>query len=211
MSIDTKQIIHIASEVVIIGSLTAFFINKTSKLSEQIDELSLKIQEQNNIIQQQNEIIQKHDNLILRLLNTVNVLVQENGKTTQQQCIVKQPDNKKVKEKIYLNIPVNQPLSKPKQKSTPLPQTIDSSKKVLIMLPTIQSTISTPVSSNFSRVEEINDDDVVDSSSAILDEEIEAELKELDEELDDEELDDEEIDENPRSRSAKLRIIEKIK
>ena len=33
MSIDTKQIIHIASKVVIIGSLSAFFISKTNKMS----------------------------------------------------------------------------------------------------------------------------------------------------------------------------------
>ena len=32
MSIDTKQIIHIASEVVIMGSITAFFLNKTNIL-----------------------------------------------------------------------------------------------------------------------------------------------------------------------------------
>ena len=163
MSIDTKQIIHIASEVVIIGSLSAFFISKTNKMSEQIDELSSKIQEQNNIIQQQNEIIQKHDNLILRLLNTVNLLIQENGNTQQPPPPEKKslniPSSKTENKPASKSLSVNKnakskPLSIPKP--TPLPQVIDSSKKVVIMMPTMQQL---PTQTSSSRVEEIIDEE----------------------------------------------------
>jgi hypothetical protein len=194
MSIDTKQIIHIASEVVIIGGITAFFVNKTNNLSEQIEELSCKLQQQNDVIQQQNEIIQNHDNLILKLLNTVNMLVQENEKSKgQQQCLVEpqkiqpkiiqpkiiQPkiiQPKIVQPKIEKNVKKNNPLN------IPLPQTINSSKQVLIMLPP-----SPQIKKSEIRVEEIIDDDentsnIPDNTSAILDEELEEELRELDNE-----------------------------
>ena len=197
MSIDTKQIIHIASEVVIIGGITAFFINKTNTLSDQIEELSCKLQQQNEIIQQQNEIIQNHDNLILKLLNTVNILVQENEKSKgQQQCLVEPPkivqpkivQPKIVQQKIVQQKIVQQKIEK-NVKNNPLniplpllPQTINSSKQVLIMLPP-----SPQIKKSEIRVEEIIDDDentsnIPDNTSAILDEELEEELRELDNE-----------------------------
>jgi hypothetical protein len=207
MSIDTKQIIHIASEVVIIGGITAFFVNKTNNLSEQIEELSCKLQQQNDVIQQQNEIIQNHDNLILKLLNTVNMLVQENEKSKgQQQCLVEpqkiqpkiiqpkiiqpkivqpkivQPKivQPKIEKNVKKNNPLNNNLNNPL--NIPLPQTINSSKQVLIMLPP-----SPQIKKSEIRVEEIIDDDentsnIPDNTSAILDEELEEELRELDNE-----------------------------
>jgi len=213
MSIDTKQIIHIASEVVIIGGITAFFVNKTNNLSEQIEELSCKLQQQNDVIQQQNEIIQNHDNLILKLLNTVNMLVQENEKSKgQQQCLVEPQKNQQkiiqpkivqpkiVQPKIEKNVKKNNPLNNNLNNNLnnklnnnlnnklnnplniPLPQTINSSKQVLIMLPP-----SPQIKKSEIRVEEIIDDDentsnIPDNTSAILDEELEEELRELDNE-----------------------------
>jgi hypothetical protein len=183
MSIDTKQIIHIASEVVIIGGITAFFINKTNSLSDQIEELCSTLQKQNDIIQQQSEIIQKHDNLILRLLNTVNILVQENENKSEQ-CPI-EPKNISIKTE-----------SKPSKKLSqnnlklPLPQTINSTKQVLIMIP---PQIKTENKID-NRVEEVIDDEnssnIVDNSSTILDEELEEELRELDNELEDEKVEE---------------------
>lgn len=204
MSIDTKQIIHIASEVVIIGGITAFFINKTNTLSDQIEELSCKLQQQNEIIQQQNEIIQNHDNLILKLLNTVGMLVQENenSKGQQQKCSVplQPPKNiTKNNDKSSKKIPLSKPLNTPSKPLPQLPQTINSRKQVLIMM-------SNPIKKDEikfedNRVEEIIDEDenasiIPDNTSAILDEELEEELRELDnEELDNELEEDEDDDE----------------
>jgi uncharacterized coiled-coil protein SlyX len=194
MSIDTKQIIHIASEVVIIGGITAFFINKTNTLSDQIEELSCKLQQQNDVIQQQNEIIQNHDNIILKLLNTVNILVQENEKAKdQQQCSIQPPKNISIKNEKILkkSEPLSIPLSNVK-----LPQTINSSKQVLIMMPNPVKKVNRVEE---TRVEEIIDDDntsnIPDNTSAILDEELEEELRELDNEELDNELKDDEDDE----------------
>lgn len=186
MSIDTKQIIHIASEVVIIGGIAAFFLNKTNSLSDQIEELSCKLQQQNDVIQQQNEIIQNHDNLILKLLNTVNSLAQENEKSKRnQQCSVEPPKNIQLK-----NLKKSEPLSIPLMNNIKLPQTINSGKQVLIMMPNPIKKVN-HVEEN--RVEEIIDDEIIpDNTSAILDEELEEELRELDNEELDNELDDEE-------------------
>ena len=217
MSIDTKQIIHIASEVVIMSSITAFFLNKTNKLSDQIEELSCRIQEQNNVIQQQNEIIQKHDNLILKLLNTVNVLVQGN----ENMCAMPPPQRQqkentlnipKASSKPPTQTPKLTPLPKPKPtplpKLTPLPQNINSSKKVLIMMPNIVPVEQQPVST--SSVEEINDGDgdTNDNLSTILDEELEEELKELDEEELEKELENEENENEENQQTSVHEIID---
>lgn len=194
MSIDTKQIIHIASEVVIIGGITAYFINKTNSLSDQIEELSCKLQQQNDVIQQQNEIIQNHDNLILKLLNTVNSLVQENEKSKRnQQCSVQPPKNIPLK-----NLKKSEPISIPLMNNIKLPQTINSGKQVLIMMPNpIKKVNRVEVNRvEVNRVEEIIDDEntsnIPDNTSTILDEELEEELRELDNEELDNELNDEE-------------------
>ena len=137
MSIDTKQIIHIASEIAIIGGITVYFMNKTNKLSEKIEELKEQIQ-------QQQEIIQQHDNLILKLMNNVNALNSQN----------------------LNNIKFNN-ISKNK-----LPSNLMSKKKVVIMIPPEPKIEYNEEKS--SKVEEINEND--------LDDELEEELKDLNDE-----------------------------
>ena len=152
MSIETKQIIHIASEVLVIGGITFYFENKIGKLNDKVDELQ-------SIIQQQSEMIQQHDNLILKLLNTVATLQtnqQKNGIFTSSQ----------------------QPMIPPKKKvDETLPQNISNKKQVLIVVPNpLESLFELPQhQQSNSVVEEIFDEDN-------LDDELLEELKELEEE-----------------------------
>ena len=130
---NTIQVIHIASEIVIIGGITTYFINKTNKLHDRIEELESKIQ-------QQDEIIQQHDTVILKLLNNVNFLIEHNRE--QQKT--------------------NQFISVKKKQE---PQILNSSKKVIIMVP-----------EKIKQVEEIIDESCIIDD---LDSELEEELKEL--------------------------------
>lgn len=103
MSNTTQQIIHIVSEVVIIGGITAYFINKTNKLNDRIEELEMKLQEQN-------EIIVQHDNLLLKLLNNVNLLIEKSSKkhhdlppvnlNSSKKVVIMVPSQNKVEEII---------------------------------------------------------------------------------------------------------------
>ena len=66
MSIDTKQILHIVTELVVIIGISIYFSNKNKQLSDHIEELELKIKKQE-------EILQNHDNLILKIMNTITI------------------------------------------------------------------------------------------------------------------------------------------
>ena len=100
MSIDTKQIIHIASEIAVIGGITVYFMNKTNKLSEKIEELQ-------ELIQQQQESIQQHDNLILKLMNNLNTLNSQNLNNIKFNNDPKNklPSNLMSKNKVVIMIP----------------------------------------------------------------------------------------------------------
>lgn len=67
MSIDTKQLVHIAIETTVISVLFVFFYNKNRVLCEQIDELE-------TVVSQQQETLQKHEAMILNLSNSVKLL-----------------------------------------------------------------------------------------------------------------------------------------
>jgi translation initiation factor 2B subunit (eIF-2B alpha/beta/delta family) len=133
MSIDTKQIIHIASEIAVIGGITVYFMNKTNKLSDKIEELQ-------ELIQQQQEIIQQHDNLILKLMNNVNTLNNQNLSKFNKSS----------------NINLNK-----------LPKNITSSKQVVIMIPPEDNKRESSSINNYEN----------------LDDELEEELKDLDENI----------------------------
>lgn len=62
---ENKQMIHIASEVVVLVGLTYYFSQKNRKLMSQIEDLHQKIEEQD-------ENINKNYQLILQLSNTIN-------------------------------------------------------------------------------------------------------------------------------------------
>jgi hypothetical protein len=63
--IDNKQIIHIATEIIVIVCLTFYFTKKTKVLTNKIDSLEEKIEAQKLIIQQ-------HDQLIHKLIELIN-------------------------------------------------------------------------------------------------------------------------------------------
>lgn len=69
--IDNKQIIHIASEIVVIIGITFYFSSKNRKLLEHIEDLSQRLEEQE-------DLIQKHEQIIKQLVQVVNTRVSTN-------------------------------------------------------------------------------------------------------------------------------------
>jgi phage shock protein A len=154
------QIIHIVAEVIIICGLTFYTVNRNKKLLCYIQDLEQKIS-------QQEELLQNHDKLIIKLSQNVNSLHSLVAQTKNEKKIIKENVSKKV--------------------ISPLPTNISTSKKVMIMIPEIKTTIE-KVPTKSSKVEEINDDvlDVVNNNrnnDDSLDDELEKELNELDEEI----------------------------
>lgn len=64
-SISKKDIIHIATEVVILVGITFYFSSKNKKLSEHIEDLARRLEEQE-------DIIQKHEKIITQLVQKIN-------------------------------------------------------------------------------------------------------------------------------------------
>lgn len=156
MSFDTKQILHIITEIIVVVSITIYFVNKNNQLLNHIEELEAKIK-------QQEEILQNHDNLILKIMNTVNML-------SQQQ---------------YIQQPQVQQLPKTKQ----LPRNINSSKKVVVILPKKEE--EKPKLSKIEEI--IDEEDEEEEEEENLDDELLEELKDLEENnIVEHEVDDEE-------------------
>jgi hypothetical protein len=82
MSIDTKQLIHVAIETTVISVLFVYFYNKNKVLCEQINELE-------NIVAEQQETLQKHERMILNMSNSIKSLQLSNtvSKVTALSCI----------------------------------------------------------------------------------------------------------------------------
>lgn len=161
MSLDTKQILHIVTELIVIVGISIYFVNKNKILSDHIEELELKIK-------QQEEILQNHDNLILKIMNTINVMNSPQHQQPQQP----QPQPQ-----------IPQLLQKNKIK---LPKNINSSKKVVMIIP---PSPQKPVQKK-PKVEEIIEEEDEDENECDnefreedLDEELLEELKDLEEGL----------------------------
>lgn len=67
MSIDTKQLIHIAIETTVISVLFVYFYNRNKVLCEQITELE-------GIVAEQQETLQNHENMLINLSNSIKFL-----------------------------------------------------------------------------------------------------------------------------------------
>lgn len=164
MSLDTKQILHIVTELIVIVGISIYFVNKNKILSDHIEELELKIK-------QQEEILQNHDNLILKIMNTINVMNSQQHQQPQPQQPQPQPQ-------------IPQLLQKNKIK---LPKNINSSKKVVMIIP---PSPQKPVQKK-PKVEEIIEEEDEDEEDECdnefkeedLDEELLEELKDLEEGL----------------------------
>ena len=63
--LDNKQIIHIATEAVIIIGIIIYFSSKNKKLYSHIEDLSKRLEDQE-------EIIQKHELIIKQLVQSIN-------------------------------------------------------------------------------------------------------------------------------------------
>lgn len=213
MSIDTKQMIHIAIEAVVLTSVSAYFMHKNKQLSEHIDQLEAKIQ-------QQEEILQNHDNLILKLLNTVNNInlgqipqminpvVQNIDQSNQIMnpfdsfISTDQPSTNSViklstdgidhKNSANASVIKKQKVKKPIQK---LPENITSSKKVILMMSTQPMlNLVKPEYKQENKVEEIEDEDeeiededyIIPKNKIKLDQLIDINKIESENELDDE-------------------------
>jgi hypothetical protein len=56
---ENKQMIHIASEIVVLVGLTFYFNQKNRKLMSHIEDLAQKIEEQEDLLQKHEQIIKK--------------------------------------------------------------------------------------------------------------------------------------------------------
>jgi hypothetical protein len=63
--LENKQIIHIATEVVVLMGITFYFSSKNKKLFKHIEELSHKVEDLE-------DILQKHEQIIRQLVQTIN-------------------------------------------------------------------------------------------------------------------------------------------
>ena len=59
---ENKQLIHIASELILVAGVSLYFYKQNKNLSDEIEELSNKLEEQD-------ETIKKHDIILKQLLN----------------------------------------------------------------------------------------------------------------------------------------------
>jgi len=174
MSKLNEQMVHIATEIVVILGLTFYFNQKTKKLMGCIDELNKKVQEQE-------ELLKKHEQIIKQMIDFINKLEipkeqtkeqpkEKNGKKT------KIPKSPVVTKKDVLKIPLKVPEKTNNIKIEPTPK------------PKLKLT----------QIQELESEEESD-----LDAELEEELKELietdkdeDEDEDEDENDDEDEDED---------------
>lgn len=68
---ENKQMIHIASEIIVLGGLIYYFNQKNKKLLSHIQDLSRKIEDQEGILQKHEEIIRKMSEFINQQKNTI--------------------------------------------------------------------------------------------------------------------------------------------
>jgi predicted RND superfamily exporter protein len=160
MSFDTKQILHIITEIIVVVSITIYFVNKNNQMLKHIEELEAKIK-------QQEEILQNHDNLILKIMNTVNMLSQQQQYIPQQHVQVQPQVQPQVQHQVQFT------------KTKQLPKNISSTKKVVVILPKKEEE-----KPKFSKIEEIieEEDEEECDEEENLDDELLEELKDLDEE-----------------------------
>jgi uncharacterized coiled-coil protein SlyX len=85
--LDNKQLVHIASEVVILLGVVFYFSSKNKKLLSHIEELSQRVEEQEDSIQKLNETVQKMNNNMGKLAESVLQL--SNNQTSVNSIISK--------------------------------------------------------------------------------------------------------------------------
>ena len=171
--LDNKQLIHIASEVVVITGLVFYFSSKNRKLMEHIEELAQKVEEQEDHIQKLEQGMHRLSEIVSRLvpsnmpLPPVNNLYKNNVKQNPNKQHSKQFSKAHAK---HSKSPKNQ-----QQKSQQLSKEMKDGQPVLINEPKLDKP-------NIEETEHESD----------LDNEIRQELDELEIETDDDVDDNEE-------------------
>jgi hypothetical protein len=164
--LENKQLVHIASEVVVLLGLTFYFNQQNKKLMGHIEDLVQRIEDQE-------DLLQKHEEVIKKLVEYVNQQ-QSVMKSTPQQVVPTQ-----VQQQVQTQVPTQVP---PQQYKSVLKNVEKSSPKK----------VSKPVKSSHQvylepKVSVSNEEEKDDSSHiSDLDAEIAEELEELDEEEEDE-------------------------
>ena len=77
---ENKQMIHIASEIIVLGGLIYYFNQKNKKLLSHIQDLSRKIEDQEGILQKHEEIIRKMSEFINQQKNTSTPIIEKTKK-----------------------------------------------------------------------------------------------------------------------------------
>ena len=99
--LENKQIIHIATEIVVLIGITFYFSSKNKKLSTHIEDLSQRLEEQE-------DLIQNHERIIRQLVQAMN---SQNGASKP----VSQQPPKKGKSGVKFKTP--SPQSRPQHQS----------------------------------------------------------------------------------------------
>ena len=111
---ENKQMIHIASEIVVVIGLTFYFNQKNKKLMGHIEDLSQRIEEQE-------DLLQKHEQIIRKLLDFINQSESkhQHPKSQSEYQPQVQTKQKKIEKEIKpKSIVPKSVLSKPEQKVT---------------------------------------------------------------------------------------------
>jgi hypothetical protein len=156
--LENKQMIHVASEIVVLSGLTFYFSQKNKKLAGHIEDLAERIEEQE-------DLIQKHEQVIRKLVEFVNQQknTQSYNPTTPptsslpSKHLKKSNRNKRPKHKEHVSPPLSPP--------SPVKQE-----------PRIN--FSTPIS-------QFEDDNVLEQYSSEHESDLDAEIEEELEDLDD--------------------------
>lgn len=175
--LEKKDIIHIATEIVVLIGITFYFSSKNKKLIDHIEDLSKRIEEQE-------DVVQKHEKIIMQLVQTINNQTNKNNSNNKINHVSSNnktnniSSNNKTNQNSNIKVAVVKPSSTNQQRQVQTNQIVkeQNSKK-----------INSPVKVVFkdneiqqqkrSKIEE-NDDEETDESDD-LDDEIAEELQEL--------------------------------
>lgn len=203
--LDNKQIIHIASEIIIILGITFYFSQKNKKIMNHINDLSQRLEEQEDVIQKYEQIIgnlsKKIEEHEKKLLFIQNMNLQNNQKVHNIQEVpqkfekipVKVSDKKIDKKRKNIK-ETSKIFQKPDKENINLPEDIHVVKRTINIEKTlpfhtiIVGNVNSPkTTKNNSRVEEIfettdednnTDDDEDDDQEEAEEELLDAELEE---------------------------------
>jgi hypothetical protein len=189
---ENKQMIHIASEIVVVIGLTFYFNQKNKKLMSHIEDLSQRIEEQE-------DLLQKHEQIIKKLVESIKQYQSEFNHNHKQRHSdyyeqppppqqIQMKHKKEIKPKSIVTKPV---LSKPEPKLIVTNPVVSKPEPKLIVTNPVVSKPDTKVTFKEEEQprklrsppkyeeEHEEEDEEEDEEDSDLDAELEEELKEL--------------------------------